>query len=318
MRRYLGPALLLVASNATAQTAEDVAAAEQLFRDGQALYDAGKAPEACQKFASSYDLAGGLGTLANLARCYETIGKTASAWALYVDLETRATRASQPERVAEARARIAKLEPRLSRLRVVVSDSAIQGMEVRHNGELMKPAALGVAIPVDPGVHRIEVTAPGYQSFTAERSIVEDGANGTISVPRLVAIAITPTPTPAPAPPPANIRPAPAAKRKERSHTTGVIGGVTGGVGVVVLGVAGGFALQASSEWNDAGCNAGVCTSQRRQDLSEDANKHAKTATGLFVVGGVLAVAGAVLLWTDLTGKDTTSARRARWDTLRF
>jgi hypothetical protein len=303
MRRVFG-LVLLVSASASAQSAKDIAIAEELFREGQALYAAGKASEACPKFASSYEIAGGLGTLANLARCYETIGKTASAWALYVDLKTRATRADQPERVAEAAARIAELEPRLSKLRIVLAGAAVPGLEVRHNGAPLAQATLGVAIPVDPGAHRIRVSAPGHRAFETEQRVDAEGSVVTVDVPALVPIPKAPV---AAAPKPRPVarrveRPPPDVREQGSTNTTAVVGGVVGGAGVVVLGIAGGFALTARSEWNDAGCRNGICSSPGAQSLSEDANRHADTATALFITGGVLAVVGALLLFDGLSG----------------
>lgn len=310
MRRLVG-FVLLVSATASAQSApsaEDIALAEGLFREGQALYAADKAAEACPKFASSYQIAGGLGTLANLARCYATIGKTASAWALYVDLKTRATREGQAERVTEAEKRIAELEPRLSRLRVVVADASLAGLTVRRNGEPLTRATLGVAVPVDPGEHRIEVSAPGYQTVVKDQRVDAEGESVTLEVPALIALPAKQAKTPLA--PRRELLPArerdPAVDRDDGANTTAIVGGAVGGAGVVLLGIATGFALTAKSEWSDAGCRNGVCTSLGAQGLSEDANRHADTATVLFITGGVLAGVGAVLLLTGLAADDSS------------
>lgn len=307
MRRAVG-FMLLVSATASAQSAtsaEDIALAEGLFREGQTLYAAGNAVEACPKFASSYQIAGGLGTLANLARCYATIGKTASAWALYVDLKTRATREGQAERVEEAEKRIAELEPRLSRLRVVVADASLAGLTVRRNGEPVTRATLGVAVPVDPGEHRIEVSAPGYQTVVKDQRVDAEGKSVTVEVAALVALPAKAPKATAPPKIPSRQRD-PAVDRHDGANTTAIVGGSVGGAGVVVLGIATGFALTARSEWNDAGCRNGVCTSLGAQGLSQDANRHADTATVLFVTGGVLAGVGAVLLLTGLAEDDSS------------
>jgi hypothetical protein len=58
---------------------------EKLFREGRELLKANKIAEACEAFASSQQLAPGVGTLMNLAMCREQQGQTATAWKLFVD-----------------------------------------------------------------------------------------------------------------------------------------------------------------------------------------------------------------------------------------
>ncbi len=79
------------------------AIAEQLFRDGRELLDAGKTDEACEKFAASQRLAPAIGTQLNLATCREKQGKTATAWSLFVDVESAAQRAGDAKRARFAR-----------------------------------------------------------------------------------------------------------------------------------------------------------------------------------------------------------------------
>ena len=67
------------------QQAEDKAAAQVLFDEGRTLMDAERYGEACPKFAESLRLDAALGTQLNLARCYQLVGKTASAWILYLE-----------------------------------------------------------------------------------------------------------------------------------------------------------------------------------------------------------------------------------------
>ncbi|HEY3669100.1 MAG TPA: hypothetical protein VGL19_24045, partial [Polyangiaceae bacterium] len=64
-------------------SAADKAVAEALFNEGVALVAAGSFEMGCSKFEGSQALDPTLGTELRLADCYERLGKTASAWALF-------------------------------------------------------------------------------------------------------------------------------------------------------------------------------------------------------------------------------------------
>ncbi|MEM9877433.1 MAG: hypothetical protein AAF928_21220, partial [Myxococcota bacterium] len=124
----LGAGTLVPALPALGQPTEggrrsaDQAAAEALFREGRARYEAGDLKAACAKFAASFALDEALGTLLNLARCHKEEGKTASAWGAYTELAGLAERAGQRDRRAIAVDEAAALEPVLMRLQVTVAD----------------------------------------------------------------------------------------------------------------------------------------------------------------------------------------------------
>ena len=75
--------VLSLARPALAQPTESVAAAEQLFEQARALFDKGNFADACPRFGASYKLDPALGTLLNMATCYEMLGHIASAWGHY-------------------------------------------------------------------------------------------------------------------------------------------------------------------------------------------------------------------------------------------
>src|SRR5882672_1040058 len=109
----------LFAGQAGAQ-GETRTAAESLFVEAKKLMDAGRFAEACPKFADSQRIDPGVGTLLNLALCYERQGKVASAWSTYRAAAAGARTAGQAERESMARQRASALEPRLSRLTVAI------------------------------------------------------------------------------------------------------------------------------------------------------------------------------------------------------
>src|SRR6188768_818628 len=143
------------AAEAWAQSggASNRAAAEALFSQGRSLAASGKYAEACPKFEASQQLDPGLGTLLNLADCYEKVGKTASAWAEYREAIPLARAAGSKVREDLATERAAALESRLSMLTIVAMGGVEEatGLEIRRDGVAVQTAELGSAIPLDPG-----------------------------------------------------------------------------------------------------------------------------------------------------------------------
>src|SRR5260221_4825909 len=84
----------LPSRSAQAQTSNQ-AAAESLFSEARALLKAKRYAEACAKLVVSQRLDPGVGTLLNLALCYEQGGQTASAWATYREAAAAAKTARQ-------------------------------------------------------------------------------------------------------------------------------------------------------------------------------------------------------------------------------
>src|SRR6266851_1461448 len=89
----------------------DPAAAEALFRAGRAAADKGDYVTACPKFEESNRLDPEVGTVFNLADCDEHLGKIASAWQLFKEVEQRLS--ASDERASIASSRAASLEPKL-------------------------------------------------------------------------------------------------------------------------------------------------------------------------------------------------------------
>ena len=161
--------------------------AETLFDEGRRKMAAGDFAGACPKLAESYRLDAGTGTLTALAVCHEGQGKTASAWAEFIQVVSEARQAGRADREAFARQHIDGLEPKLSKLTVAVdpADAQLADIEVRRDGTVIKPAAWGTAAPVDPGAHTIEATAEGKKPWTATVTVGPSRDMQTVSVPRL-------------------------------------------------------------------------------------------------------------------------------------
>jgi hypothetical protein len=128
-------ALLCTTSVRADVSPADKAAAEALFDRGLTLLRSGKYAEACTRLEESQAIDRGIGTMLYLADCYEKLGRTASAWAMFREASSLAAAAGQAERADAGKRRAAQLEPRLSTLNVQVpSESRVPGLEVLHDG----------------------------------------------------------------------------------------------------------------------------------------------------------------------------------------
>jgi hypothetical protein len=282
------------AKNAAAQSdARDAAAAEVAFAEARTHVQNGEYAAACPKFEASFSLDPALGTLLNLADCFEHTGRTASAWLRFRDAAAMALQQHQNEREVIARARVAALEPRLCRLTIHAPDR--DGMVVTRDGKAVPRPALALPIPVDPGSHVVEARAPGAAPFVQPLTIegppreAEPCAASTVDIPNELGGAVT-----ADASSPMQVQTVPTPSGWHTMHATSVI---SAGAGLVAFGVSAVFALRASGKKSDgeAQCTNAGCTAGGKQLLT-DAGQSADVATGGLIVGAVF-VATAAVLW---------------------
>jgi hypothetical protein len=282
--------------------AGDTASALTLFEEGKRLAAEGRHAEACPKLQASYNLVQKLGTLLNLADCFERTGRTASAWARFTEAQTMAERTGQEERAEFARSHAAALAPKLSRLVITVASPAPPGLEVRRDGAVVDPAAFGSAVPLDPGTHTIEARAPQARTWTRTIDVAPETAlESAVVVPALEPLTEASPPAASPpivAPPPVLAAPPAEAPSGRTQRTWGL---VLGGVGVAGLTASLISGAVASSEYQssnqDGHCTNDVCTS-RGLEQRDTAKTVAGLATGLFIGGAALVGAGIVLYLT--------------------
>lgn len=293
-------ALAIAPASARAGSAADAAVAQRLFDEAIALMDSGKYAEACPKLARSQELAPSGGTLLNLADCYEKNGQTASAWVSFRDAAARAAAANQKSAQAAALVRADALERKLVHLKIVLAPDAggVIGLRIARDGEVVSRAELGIDVPVDPGGHRIEVTAPGRVPWSKEISIA--GQDAVVEIPRLEVAPERPTPEAG----------APAPEDSGRDRRT--IGLILGGGGLVVLGVGGYFGLRAAATNDEAlthcreAAGATRCT-PTGLELTSDARTEATVST-ILVGGGAALLAGGIVLYLTGTSRSPAAA----------
>jgi serine/threonine-protein kinase len=340
MRRSLAVALVVLAAStpsvASAQNATDPAAAEALFKQARQLMAEGKYADACPKLAESQRLDPGTGTLLNLATCYEKNGQIASAWATYKSAATAAQNANELDRAKLARSRAASLEAKLPTLTIVVAPGADRpDLTVTRDGEPVGRPAWGTPIPVDPGAHAVQASAPGRKTWQGQARVDGPGAKASIDVPALDPDASAPAPgatTSAPASGSTTAPAQPAAPETPSTSSPGstqrTIGLILGGVGIVGVGIGAVFGFVAKSDNDGVGgnCNQGVCNQQGLSSL-DSAHSAATVSTIAFAAGGAALAGGALLYFlaprapsgtglfvTPSAGPHTASLElRARW-----
>lgn len=306
--------LLCTASSVHAESPpEDRALATMLFHEGRALMLEGRTAEACQKLEESQRLHAAGGTILNLALCHEQEGRLARSWGEFNDALAVARRDGRRDREVEATNHIRDLEPRLSRLTIVVPPAAeVPGLTIERDGHEIGRAAWSTPIPVDGGEHVVRATATGREPFVAIIVI------GKESDARTVEITVLATPVPvvrAPAAPaPAAVAtPQAAVFTPARLRLAGI---AAAGAGVVLLGTAG-YALAKALSAKDASnsdCFVDGCDDSGLQQRNEAVSR-GNLATILGVSGVVLVGAGAVLFYA---GRRSSAPKREPRVTARF
>jgi hypothetical protein len=302
---FLPPALLAAAP---ARAEDNSAAMEALFAEGRRLMAENKYAEACPKFLASFKLdETRVGTLLNLADCYEKNGQLASAWARFVEARAIAARSGQSDRVAFASERAKALEPKLSKLTIAVAPevAALPGLQVRRDGVSVDQGAWGVAVAVDGSPHTIEVSATGKKPLSIVVQVGQSDDAKEARIPRLEDVTDVPS----------------EGKKKVSGRTVLELALV--GVGVASLGVGTYFGVTALGKKSDAnqycgGLNGGPndCTAEG-VSLRKDAGDNGTLST-IFVGVGVAAIAAGAVLWltTPKTGTRVGAGFNGRFLTI--
>lgn len=316
---------LVVTFGASSGRADDSAAAQALFDQAKKAMAAQNLSEACPKFEESYRLQEAMGTLLNLADCYERAGQLAAAWSKFLELASKARAAGQQARARIGRQRAAALAPRLSHLIINVgSADRSPGLEVRRDGTVVGQAEWGAPIPADAGSHTVEASAPGKQGWTTTVALGGHATTLTIEVPELVDVPVepkAPQPEPSASAAPSGLSEVHGGALPPKEASGGGLGAqkvlaiVSGVVGVAGVGVGTYFGLASMSKHKDAeaACSQMVCMGPDASNgvaLWNDARSAGNLSTVAFVVGGT-AAAGALALWFTAPRVEGASAPRA-------
>jgi hypothetical protein len=259
---------------------------------GYELFQAGKYAEAVAKFEAAETAYHAPTNLLFLARSRARMGKLVAAVALYERLTGEplagdappAFRKAQEDAVAEVR----MLAPRVPHVRVVLR-GVPPGRVVRVDVDGVAIPAVDLAQPigVDPGDHTIAASLDGASGQSQRVQIAESelrevdldfGAPGVTPPPPMGPVDAPPTPT----------------SGRKGSIVPGVVALSVGAAGLGVGIATGVLALGKMSDLR-AACPSNPC-SPTHQGLADTTRTFGNVSTAGFVVGGVAAAAGIVLV----------------------
>ena len=314
LRLALGLVVVVGAFAPSAARAEDapLSPARQLFFDGRKLASEGNYAAACPKLEESLRLEFGVGTQFNLADCWEHVGRTASAHALFLGAAAAAKGAGQADREQVLRDRATALEPRLSRL-VIEVKSPEPKLIVKRDDLPLDEETLGKAVPLDPGKYKIKARAPGKKDWEKVVEVSAAAPVTTVEIPALEADKPAAAPVAHPAAKPKPLAPASPQDSDRRGGANYRALGLAG-AGVVGLGVGAVMGIKYLGANGDAkkvcpsshGCS--VKDIQDHDRLVADARSDRAWSYAGFGVGGALLVGAGALWYFDRPRPATSKA----------
>lgn len=283
-------AALAATSVASADVAEDRAAARQHLTQAQDLKKQGNLAEALGHFQESQRLDPKLATLLDLADCAEQLGKLVEAQGYWAAGRDQAKKDEKPQSRARAEQRLAAVEKRVAHFTLQLAADAPAGTQVFHDDVPVDAAALGTSVAANPGDHAVVVKASGHEDAKYALKLAE-GDNQTLPIAAGPAIVVQAAPPPPP--PPKPVVQASTADLSSSGSGQRTVGLIVGAGGIVGLGVGGLL-------WNVGYRNS--------NSLGSTAGNQMLGGQVLVVAGGALLVTGVVLFVTAPSG-NTAKAR---------
>ncbi len=296
-------ALLLVAIAPAASAQENPRAdVAPIYEEGLRAMGAKDYATACQKFTEvTQKYPEGIGAWLELGRCEQTRGRLARAYDVFKAGEAAATSVGQTERAKRAGDAARALETRLSKWTIVVPMQlrSLPGLVVQIDGQAIGPEKWDKSIAVDGGTHVVVAKADGKRPWQSMVDIKTEGDWKSVQIGPFKDIPAKTAQTPALVTP------------SKRTSPVRIGGFVAGGVGLAALAagsIAGGVAFSRHADAVDGGhCVNGGCN-EIGGALEEESRTAGNVSTGMFIAGGVLVAAGAVMAFAIPT-KENRSAK---------
>jgi hypothetical protein len=300
--------------------ADDAATAGALFDKGVADMQAGHFESACPALEESQQLDPHPGTLFTLAECQNKWGKVASAVAHYQDyigMVPRLPAAQQTrhrDRVATSNEQLNRLRPTVPKLTLSLPANAPPGTTVTRNGVDLQGAALGIALPVDPGEYVIVTRVPGGEDHSITVKIALGEAKRVQLEVRLK-----------PAAPAAGATPEKGAESTEAGTSSSESHGasrtpayVAGGIGIagIALGSITGVLVLGKASTVKSHCTGTNCPAQSDVDTANSGKSLALISDIGFAVGAAGLVTSVILLATRAKSEPVARVSPAHWQPL--
>ena len=166
--------IALLGSPGRAQVSDaERAAARDLFKQGDELQHAAKFADALDKFQRAQQVFSAPTNMLRIAECQAWLGRLVESAESYRAVVRTPLPAGSPQAfqaaVDQARGELGQLEPRVPKVTVQVTPAEISGVQLHIDGQSVPAALVGEPIPLDPGVHRVSLSASGYMG--SEQSV---------------------------------------------------------------------------------------------------------------------------------------------------
>ena len=277
--------------------------------------------KACASFTASLATKASPATMLQLYECHKNLKHYATAKeyldnAIAVVNNRLARTPDDPELLTEKKYADEEspiIAPLVPHLRFTTAERPA-GLKVTKNGVDIT-SLIDQPVPADIGHFTIVASAAGYDSVTKEVDVTEPSEEVSVKIEALAKSKDEPSKDPGPAVEKSGgVEPELVDGPFLNSRRYAAI--AIGAVGLVGIGIGSWAGLDAASQRDDArkrGCNdtLSMCTNDAAFSTAQDAYSRGNLATGMFIGGGVLIVAGAVLFAVSPSPKE--SASRTSW-----
>jgi hypothetical protein len=277
-------------SGETTRPTMDPAAAEAKFNTGLRLFKAGKMADALPVFREAADGSGSPNARLYVGHCLQQLGKYVEAHRAFTAVVKQTTRRGDTKYETTREAALAQLgllEPRIAKIVVSLVDIP-KGLAVTLDGAALEEKDLGTPIVVEPGMHKVEGTAPEMASVYRDITVDVGESKTTILTFKKL------EPGPALGSEPASKIDASPSKPFPL-RTVGFVAGGVGVAGMAVFTVAGLMAKSTFKRMSDVCGSAGCSDPGQLSEIDKGRSQQTLANVGL-AVGLVGLSAGAALV----------------------